>query len=320
MIRTHILHDDGRVEGNAHIDVACAPQPNATVWVDMLDPTPEELVLLSERWNFHPLAVEDVSHHQKRSKYERYPNHGFVVTQALDRTTPTDPLDTVPISVFLRPGLVVSVRPKDVAAVEVVFHALATYPERIGTHADRLLHAIIDAVIDEYTATLYEFEARVDALEEHAMRSHRRALVADLVRVRRDILMLRRMTLPQIELVRRFVDAENGDLGGGARIYFRDVLDHLTHIQEQTSLLLDICNGALQVNSNASNERLNQVMKYMAIVSTLMLPMTVISGIFGMNFDVIPISHQVYGFWVAVGMMLGSAVFLLTIFRVRRWF
>lgn len=319
MIRTHILHDDGRVEGNALIDVACAPPPNCTVWVDMLAPTPEELLLLTERWQFHPLAVEDVSHLQKRSKYERYPNHGFVVTQALDRTTPSDPLDTVPISVFLRPGLVVSVRPKEIAAVEVVFHALATYPERVGPHADRILHAIVDAVIDEYTATLYQFEARVDALEEHAMRSHRRTLVADLVRVRRDILMLRRMTLPQIELVRRFVDAGNGDLGGGS-IYFRDVLDHLTHIQEQTSLLLDICNGALQVHSNASNERLNQVMKYLAIVSTLALPMTVISGIFGMNFDVIPIAHHGYGFWVAVLMMLGSAVFLLTIFRVRRWF
>lgn len=320
MIRTHILHDDGRVESNATIDLACAPQPDATVWVDMLDPTPEELLLLSERWRFHPLAIEDVSHHQKRSKYERYPDHGFLVTQALDRTTPTDPLDTVPVSVFLRPTLVVSVRPKDVAAVAVVFRTLATYPERVGSHADRILHALIDAVIDEYTSTLYDFEERVDALEEQAVRSLRRTLVEDLVRVRRDLLMLRRMTLPQIELVRRFVDAENGELGGGARIYFRDVLDHLTHIQEQTSLLLDICNGALQVHSNAANEQLNKVMKYLAIVSTLALPMTVISGIFGMNFDVIPISHQIYGFWVAVGMMLGSAVFLLGIFRARRWF
>ncbi|MDP2311829.1 MAG: magnesium transporter CorA family protein [Pseudomonadota bacterium] len=320
MIRTHILHDDGRVDGNAPIEVACAPIAEATVWVDLLDPTPEELLLLSEKWHFHPLAIEDVSHHQKRSKYERYATHGFVVTQALDRSTPSDPLDTVPISVFLRPSLVVSVRPKDVAAVEVVFRALATYPERIGTHADRILHALVDAVIDEYTLTLYDFEARVDALEEDAAANRQSHLVEDLVRVRRDLLMIRRMTLPQIELVRRFVDAENGDLGGGARIYFRDVLDHLTIIQEQTALLLEICNGALQVHSNLVNERLNQVMKYMAIVSTLLLPMTVISGIFGMNFDVIPIAHHGYGFWVAVGMMLGSAVVLLGVFRARRWF
>ena len=319
MIRTHILHDDGRVEGNASIDTACEPPVRATVWVDMLAPTPEELALLSERWRFHPLAVEDVTHAQKRSKYERYPDHAFVVTQALDGVT-DDLLDTVPVSVFLRPGLVVSVRPREIAAVEAVFDVLAHFPERVGTHADRILHAIIDAVADEYTHALYTLEARVDALEDKATAHDQVGLVEDLVWVRRDILTLRRLSLPQIELVRRFVDADATDLGGGAPIYFRDVLDHLTIIQEHTGLLLEVCNGALQVHTNAVNERLNQVMKYMAIVSTLLLPMTVISGTFGMNFDVIPISHQVYGFWIAVGMMVGSAAFLLAVFRARRWF
>jgi magnesium transporter len=160
----------------------------------------------------------------------------------------------------------------------------------------------------------------VDALEDKATAHDQVGLVEDLVWVRRDILTLRRLSLPQIELVRRFVDADATDLGGGAPIYFRDVLDHLTIIQEHTGLLLEVCNGALQVHTNAVNERLNQVMKYMAIVSTLLLPMTVISGTFGMNFDVIPISHQVYGFWIAVGMMVGSAAFLLAVFRARRWF
>lgn len=319
MIRTHLLHDDGRVDSNASIDLACAPPPNTTVWVDLLAPTPEEIALLSTRWHFHPLAIEDVTHGQKRSKYERYPDHAFVVSQALDRST-DDLLDTVPISIFLRAHLVVSVRPKQVAAVEAVFAVLATFPERVGPHADRILHALVDAVIDEYTTALYDLEARVDALEEQATSADQLGLVEDLVWVRRDLLTLRRMTLPQMELVRRFVDAGAGDLGGGAHIYFRDVLDHLTIIQEQTALLLDVCNGALQVHSNAVNERLNQVMKYMAIVSTLMLPMTVISGIFGMNFEIIPISHHAYGFWLAVGMMLASATGLLAIFRARRWF
>jgi len=320
MLRTHILYDDGRVDCDALFDATSTPPANATVWVDLLAPTPEESKLLTDLWHFHPLAVEDVAHLQKRSKYERYPTHGFLVTQGLDRTTPNDPLDTVPISVFLRPSLVVSVRPKNVAAVDRVVQALATYPERVGTHSDRLVHALIDAVIDEYTATLYEFEERVDALEVQASRADGKQVVEGLVRIRRDLLMLRRMTLPQTEVVRRFVDAEPAELGGGARIYFRDVLDHLNVIVDQTNLLLEVCNGTLQVHSNAANERLNKVMKYLAIVSTLLLPMTVISGIFGMNFDVIPIAHHGYGFWMAVGMMVASAVILLAVFRARRWF
>jgi magnesium transporter len=319
MLRTHLLHDDGRVEASASLETVRVPQAHATVWVDLLAPTPEEIALLADRWQFHPLAIEDVTHHQKRSKYERYPTHGFLVTQALDRNTPEDPLDTVPISVFLRPGLVVSVRPREIAAVDVVFHALATFPEKVGSSAERIVHALLDAVIDEYTTTLYTFEDRVDELEAHATGSSREGLVEDLVRVRRDLLMLRRLTLPQIELVRRFVDVDNGE-AEGARIYFRDVLDHLQIILEATGLLLEVCNGALQVHANAVNERLNQVMKYMAIVGTLLLPMTVISGAFGMNFTDIPLAGHPHAFWLALAMMLVCAGILLAIFRARRWF
>ncbi len=318
MIRTHILHHDGRVEANASIELACAPQPDATVWVDLFKPTHEEIALLTAMFHFHPLAVEDVTHGQKRSKYERYPNHTFVVTQALDRTT-DDLLDTEPISIFLRPGLVVSVRAKEIAAVERVFKTLATFPERVGSDADSIVHALVDAVVDEYTNALYDLEKRVDALTEQATQPEQIGLVEDLVWVRRDLLMLRRMTLPQIELVKRVVESD-GQPNDLARIYFRDVLDHLTTIQEQTALLLDVCNGALQVHSNVVNERLNQVMKYLAIVSTLALPWTVVSGIFGMNFDVIPISHHGYGFWMAVAIMIASAAVLLVLFRARRWF
>jgi magnesium transporter len=317
MLRTHILHADGRVDANQPVEVAFGPQKNRTVWVDIQEPTEEELALLSERWYFHRLAIEDVTHLQRRSKYERYPTHTFIVTQALDRSTPDEALDTIPVSLFLRPGLMVSVHHKDVAALATVHGALAAYPERVGTEADRLLHSILDAVIDEYTVVLYDYEERVDQLEIEAV-DHVKGVVGRLVAMRRDLLILRRLTLPQIEVVRRFVDADDNE-ANGARIWFRDVLDHLTVIQEHTAQLLEIVGGALQVHSNAVNERLNMVMKYLAVVSTLLLPWTVISGIFGMNFDVIPIMHQPVGFWVAIGMMTGLTVVLLLVFRLRKW-
>jgi magnesium transporter len=318
MVRTHLLHPDGIVNCDAKLH-ATVPD-GATVWVDFESPTPEELVPLAERWHFHPLAIEDCVHEQKRSKFERYPSHGFLVLAALDRSTPAEPCDTVGICIFLRPGLVVTVHHGALASVEAVREALQKYPDQVGNSSERLLHAIVDAVIDEQTELMYEFETRVDLMESLASKPRDPEFMDSLMRVRRDLLALRRIVMPTREVVRRFSDADNPEMSAEGRMYFRDVLDHVEAISEATSLLLDVCNGAVQAHANAVNERLNQIMKYMAIVSTLLLPMTVISGAFGMNFADIPFAQHPHAFYLALGLMGLSTGILLAIFRARRWF
>lgn len=319
MIRTHILRGETGAVCDLPLPAAFSAGPDDVVWVDMEAPTPEEIALLSERWQFHPLAIEDCIHAQRRAKFERYATHGFLVFQALDRSTEEE-LDTVGVCVFLRRHLVVTVRPPTITALDHVLDALKRYPEQVGNSTDRLLHAILDASIDEFTLVMYQLEEKVDVLEALAAGMDQERLVDGLVRVRRALLHLRRIILPLREVIRRFTGEDNPDVRAEERIYFRDVLDHVDVIADTTHLLLDICNGALQVHANVVNERLNQVMKYMAIVSTLLLPMTVISGAFGMNFKLIPISDDPDGFWIAIGMMVACAGLLLGIFRYRRWF
>lgn len=319
MIRAYIVHPDGKVE----CDVAhhVAPPAAATLWIDLEAPTLAEIALLSSRWEFHPLAIEDCTHPQSRPKFERYPTHGFLVLAALNRTTLDVPCDTVGICVFVRPELVVSVHRDPLAAVNVVRASLAAYPDRVGRTPERVLHALADATIDELTQLLYHFEARVDVLEVAASRPRGGAgLVEPLIRVRRNLLALRRIVLPTREVIRRFIDVDNPEISADGRMYFRDVLDHVEVLSDTSALLLEVCNGALQIHANAANERLNQVMKYMAIVSTLMLPMTVIGGAFGMNFKTIPLSDHPQGFVIALALMLACASLLLAIFRARRWF
>ncbi|MFZ5478920.1 MAG: magnesium/cobalt transporter CorA [Myxococcota bacterium] len=319
MIRTHHLHDRTPM-ADAPLALAFQLPEEGAVWVDIESPTAEDIELLAKRFQFHPLAVEDCIHPQKRSKFERYPTHSFVVIQALDRSTPDDPLDTVGIEVFIRPKLVVTVRSQPLTAIDAVTKALSDYPERVGTTAERLLHALLDAVIDETTAMLFLFEEQVDELERRRPDPKRKGPVEELIRLRRDLLTLRRITLPQREVIRRFVDADNTDISAEGRMYFRDVLDHVEFISDETQLLLDVCNGSIQLHVNAANDRLNQVMKYLAVVSTLLLPMTIISGAFGMNVVDIPFAEHPHAFWVVVGVMLACVFGLLAIFRARRWF
>jgi magnesium transporter len=332
MIAAHLIHADGHIALNVSQAVALQAPADSTVWVDIqwkqaLDQDQDHrpnngrddqaLDLLRSHWHFHPLAIEDAINRQLRAKYERYPTHDFLVLLALDQST-TESLDTVPICMFIRQKLVVTVRHGNIRAVETVLHRLKT--DTRGTNSmDRLVHLMLDSVVDEFMPLLDRHEDRLDELELRSNRDTRPQVMEDLVAVRRELLHVRRILTPFQELVRRYTDRDGNDVASECHLLFRDVTDHILVLQDLVAVRLEICNGAIQAHANASTERLNVVMKYLAVVSTLGLPMTVISGVFGMNFDVIPIAHHNWGFFIAVGLMVTSAGLLLGWFRYKRW-
>ena len=319
MIRTHVLLPDGHVQVDEGVALAKTAPEGATVWVDVIASTELGLAAFPPEWKFHPLALEDCWNLQRRAKYDRYPNHGFVVLQALDTGT-AELLDTSPICLFIRPGLVVSVHERPLSAIDRVDKIVLQDTERIGTGADRVIHALADAVVDEFMPLLRIWEERLDVLAEQASSmgdNYDRDVVDEVVNLRRNLVNTRRIMLPQLEVLRRMRD--NVPEKEPARLYYQDVVDHVEAIIDTCQLCNEVCAGALQVHADRSNERLNRVMKYLAIVSTMLLPMTVVSGVFGMNFDVIPTAHATHGFWDAVGMMVISAAALVGWFRYKRW-
>lgn len=319
-IKVHLLHPDGRVEWEVGHELAYTAAPPTTVWIDIRleeENKAQILALLSNQWGFHPLAIEDCINNQIRAKYERYPSHDFMVLLALDHETHA-PLDTTSVCVFLRDRLIVSCHWGEIRALGTMRVRMAA--ERLlGLSSDRLVHAMVDTLVDEFMPLLDNYELELDDLDRRATRDDSETFVNRLFHIRRDLLHIRRILGPFQEIMRRFADSERGDVSADCKLLFRDVLDHVLALQDLVNVRLEICNGIIQTHTHASNERLNKVMKYLAVVSTLSLPMTVISGIFGMNFEVIPITHQAYGFYTAIGLMGASALVLMGIFRWRRW-
>ncbi len=316
MVRTRVLYADGHVQTEDGIECARRAPAGATVWVDLVATTEIGLAVLPPEWRFHPLALEDCIHDQRRAKYERFPGHDFLVLQALDQSTDAD-LDTQPVRVFYRPGLVVTVRQAPCAAIDVVARLCTEDPDRVGGGADRLLHALLDAIVDEFMPLLHTWEEALDGIEDQMEEHPEQPQIERLVQVRRRLLVTLRQMAPLQEIVRRLMDGP--DTIESSRVYFRDVLDHIEAINDTVHLLKEVCDGIMRLHMERSNERLNRVMKYLAIVSTLLLPMTVISGVFGMNFDVIPTQHDRFGFWSAVALMVASAAGLLGWFRRKGW-
>ncbi len=318
MIRCHLFRGANPMECDVPLGEALQAPPGTSLWVDVEDPHETDFQVLLTEFHFHKLAVEDCSHVQRRSKYERYATHTFVVINALDRTTEQDPLDLVAICMFIRPGLVVTVRPKAVRALDNLLENIQRDSDRSVSTTERLLHAIIDAVVDEFLPLLDTYEEELAALQAR-VGAPGTAVPDRLVTIRHELLVVRRIILPHIEVIRRLTDPDTNDVSSESRLYFRDVLDHAMIVNDTDTLLLEVVNGALQLHSNVVNERLNEVMKFLTIVSTMMLPWTVISGLFGMNFDVIPTAHFEYGFYTAVLAMMACGAALLSYFRRRGW-
>lgn len=333
--RALIVYPDGIVETRASITPAELP-PGVVTWLALVC-SPEDVGDTLAAWGFHRLAVEDIRHASKRSKFERYPTHDFALVPALNATT-DDPLDTVGVYMFTRPGLVVTVASHGANAIETAFRRVLDHPLRGGHSADRIAHAIIDAVSDGYEELLHDLERALEGSlaappetgDANPMPSARR--IESLVDQRGSFFTLRRTLLPFREMVQRFAD-EEASHANEATLYFRDVLDHVNYMLDEAALLVEDINGHItaiearlreentRANARAAqvNDRLNQVMKYMAAMSTLLLPMTIVSGAFGMNFTVIPLSDHPHGFWIANGLMVAAAGTLLTVFRYKKW-
>lgn len=315
MVRTRVLFPDGHVQSGDSVEVARSAPPESTVWVDLVATTEIGLAPLRD-WRFHPLALEDCIHEQRRSKYERFPDHDFLVLQALDHSTEDD-LDTFPIRVFYRPGLVVTVRQLPSPALDAVAKVCLEDPARVAGGADRVLHALLDAIVDEFMPLLHAWEEELDRIELLMEKDRETSHIDHLVEVRRRLLVTLRQMRPLQEIVKRLIDGP--ETSETSRVYLRDVLDHIEAIADTANLLKEVCDGVMRLHMERTNERLNRVMKYLAIVSTMLLPMTVISGVFGMNFDVIPTAHAAWGFYGAITMMIASTGGLLFWFRRKGW-
>jgi magnesium transporter len=325
--RVLLVYPDGVVETRASIEPSELP-PGVVTWISLRGSADDAADVLA-RWGFHRLAVEDVHHAQTRAKFERYPTHDFALIPTLDPVTDA-PFDTTGIFVFVRPALVVTNASESASAVDHAEAEVLRHPLRGGHHEDRIVHALVDAVCEEYRTAVEPLDDRLTEFVERAIEGDATSEdIGEAVTERTTLFRLRRVLLPLRETVQRLADGSQTE----THLYFRDVLDHLNYMLDEAQLLVEGLNGrvtlleaklreqAAQASNAAAraNDRLNHVMKYMAVMSTLLLPMTIVSGAFGMNFRDIPLSDMTGGFWVATGLMVLPACGMLVIFRMRKW-
>jgi magnesium transporter len=277
-------------------------------------------LILSDTFGFHPLAVEDAMSVLQYPKIEPYDGYLYVVLHGIDFRKAEHGFATHDVDFFLGANFLVTVHDGYSRSIEILRDHCPRNANMMSEGPVALFHRIVDAMVDHYRPEVENLETTLDELE-HAIFEHpRQELVRQILERKRDVSSLRRVTTPQRDVIGRLARREFVDISSEMAIRFRDVHDHLIRLNDEAHAFQDRITGILEAHlSNVSN-RLNQVMKVLTVLTTVFMPLTLLSGLWGMN---IALPHFPGGdavqFWWVAGIMVAIVTTMLVLFRRNRW-
>ena len=295
------------------------PASRVMLWVDLAKPTREESALLSDVFKFHPLAVEDARSALQYPKVEPYPGYLYLVLHGFDVKKGHTIFATRDIDFFLGRNYLVSVHDGSSRSMAKVKEVCDRHERILAEGPAGLLHRIVDSMVDNYRPAIEQLEDRIAKLEELSFTGHDN-LVRQVLKLKRDLATLRRVMIPQRDAIGRLARREFPAISDEMAYRFRDVYDHVARYAEEAILFQDRVTGILEVNLATVSNRLNMVMKVLTVMSTIFLPLTVLTGMWGMN---IPLPHfpgdDAAQFWWIATLMLVITIAMLAAFRRKHW-
>ena len=289
-------------------------------WLDLTAPSREELGQLRELFGFHPLALEDTEHFHQRPKLDDYGDYVFLVFYGAWRHRPDDPEPLREVHLFVSGQYLVTIHRDPLPILEQQREQL----DGRALHSEQfLLYRVLDALVDSFFPLLSAMDDEIDELEAAVLEDPDEHQLERLFALKRELVMMRKVVSPQRDLFIRSVD-QIAQLPGfqlDERDYFRDVYDHLIRISDLIDSYRDLLSGATDLYLSTISNRQNDVMKQLTVIATIFLPLSFITGFFGMNFGFM-VRHitSTWTFWLlGIGSMLATVLVLLAFFRRRRW-
>jgi len=291
--------------------------PGAPIWVDCT-PEPENLDWLASRFGFHPLALEDTAHAGQRSKFEDYPGTSFIVLHRLSGEVDGEGAGDKELHAFLTADALVTVHEEPIAELDAVFDRVRRDPEVLRRGPDFALYLVYDAITDAHFALADRLSDEVETLNEETLENPReKEVVTRISALRHQLAHLRRRLAPQREVLAALARPGQPVVHDKTVVYFRDVQDHVVRITEELDTARDLVSQTMEIYLSSVNNRLSTVMARMALAATIFLPLTFVTGFFGMN---LPGTTDPRGWWVVGFFVAALPPALWLWFWKRGWF
>lgn len=294
------------------------------VWLDLAKPlTPEDREFLgAPPFNFHELALEDASKDDgQRSKVEPYDEHFFLVMHAVkaDISGGKLSLEWQEIDLFVGRNFLVSVHRGESRAVDRVWQDADNRSRIMSSGSDMLAYYLMDTVVDGYIETVDGIEDELDALEDAVVDPKAdETTVHRIFDFKRELIHFRKKVGPLREAINEMTSRDFPLVTSAALPYLRDVYDHLIRLSDMLDSYRDILTGSLDVHLSAVSNRLNEIMKRLTLVATIFMPLTFITGFWGMNFAELPVGSRVW-MWGSLVFMAAVSFVMIVIFQTRKY-
>lgn len=300
---------------------ALLSNPQSLLWIDIYDCSALELNYIGDLFDFHPLALEDCLQISPRAKLDRYDDYNFFVFHALryfEEAEEEDEISSIELDVFMGANYIVTIHPIALAAVGKVARICLRETELMVLGPEHLLYRIVDNMVDDYFPIITRLGERIDDLEDNIFINRGQEITEEILALKRTLILLRKVLIPQ----RRIFGNINGHysfLVNEENVpYYLDLVDHLDSVLDTANTYRDLVNSTTETYYSIINGRTSEIITVLTIISIIMMPLTVITGFFGMNVHIAGTQKPFY-VWYILGGMAVLAISMLGFFRYRRW-
>lgn len=324
LITVYDYNDQGVTEDKLHkVEESFPLRENDHIsWINIDGLIKADVEKLATHFGIHPLITEDILSVNQRPKMDEVDGIFYCLLNMLYYNRKHECVETEQISIVLGKSFVITFQEDPERDVfNPIRDKLKMHNSKLRQRgADYLCYAMLDLIVDNYFIVMERLGDRIETVEEEVIRNSNKTSLVSVTQLRKELIILKRNIAPVRDMVANITRSESDLLDERTTKYFKDVYDHIVQAYDLCENYRDIMISMQDLYINNVNLRMNEVMKVMAIVTCLLAPATVIGGIFGMNFDVIPLLHNKWGFIVTVSIMLFIPVWMLFMFKRRGWF
>ncbi|MGN7469423.1 magnesium/cobalt transporter CorA [Brevibacillus sp. SAFN-007a] len=306
------LIENGLITEIDDVEEAVTAPGNGFFWIDA---SPFDLDILQPLFGLHPLAVEDcIDEEEQRPKLQMYDDHYFMVLNGI--AFHNQDIFQREINLFLGSHAIITVTKQEAPEFASL---LAIVREKEVNHPDTFLYYLIDQIVDRYFDVTEKIEDLIEALEEEILMNTRKSHLEQIIGLKSEILYARKMLLPQRDLIDVLHKKELPLIRPKLRKYFGDIWEDASKIVENFETFRDLIGNLREAYQAALAGRANDIMRIFTALTTIFMPLTIVTGIYGMNFDFMPELHSPYGYYIVLGCMAAIGVTMFVLFKKKEW-